>query len=118
MINYLSDREQVRDSVGAFTRFLLDIDALAASNERDCFSTTFCIAHSMGNYFLRKGLEYLSDQLGSPTGRKLFDETLMMAPPPAAFIRSPTRAERRHGPVRFTSITLRHNSSETDDGES
>ncbi len=84
MINYLSDREQVRDSVGAFTRFLLDIDALATSNERDCFSTTFCIAHSMGNYLLRKGLEYLSDQLGSPTGRKLFDETLMMAPDIAA----------------------------------
>ena len=34
----------------------------------------------MCNYLLRKGLEYLSDQLGSPTGRKLFDETLMMAP--------------------------------------
>ena len=38
----------------------------------------------MGNYLLRKGLEYLSDQLGSPTGRKLFDETLMMAPDIAA----------------------------------
>jgi esterase/lipase superfamily enzyme len=78
--NYLSDREEVRDSVGAFTRFLIDINMLATNNERDCFSTTFCIAHSMGNYLLRKGLEYLSDHLGTPTGRLLFDETVLLAP--------------------------------------
>ena len=78
--NYLSDREEVRDSVGAFTRFLLDINKLATKNEKDCFSTTFCIAHSMGNYLLRKGMEYLSDSLGSPKGRLLFEETIMMAP--------------------------------------
>ena len=54
---YLSDREEVRDSIGAFTRFLLDINELATRNERDCFSTSFCIAHSMGNYLLRKGME-------------------------------------------------------------
>jgi len=77
---YLSDREEVRDSIGAFTRFLLDINSLATGNERDCFSTTFCIAHSMGNYLLRKGMEYLSDQLGSPSGRMLFDETVLLAP--------------------------------------
>jgi len=77
---YLSDREEVRDSVGAFTRFLLDINELAHRNERDCFSTTFCIAHSMGNYLLRKGMEYMSDQLGTPQGRMLFDETVMLAP--------------------------------------
>ncbi len=77
---YLSDREEVRDSIGAFTRFLLDINNLATSNERDCFSTTFCIAHSMGNYLLRKGMEYLSDHLGSPAGRLLFDETVLLAP--------------------------------------
>jgi esterase/lipase superfamily enzyme len=77
---YLSDREEVRDSIGAFTRFLLDINSLATSNERDCFSTTFCIAHSMGNYLLRKGMEYLSDYLGSPAGRMLFDETVLLAP--------------------------------------
>ena len=78
--NYLSDREEVRDSVGAFTRFLIEINELATRNEQDCFSTTFCIAHSMGNYLLRKGLEYLSDYLGSPTGRLLFDETALLAP--------------------------------------
>lgn len=77
---YLSDREEVRDSIGAFTRFLLDINELATKNEQDCFSTTFCIAHSMGNYLLRKGMEYLSDYLGTPAGRLLFDETIMMAP--------------------------------------
>ena len=77
---YLSDREEVRDSVSAFTRFLLEINRLATRNEQDCFSTTFCIAHSMGNYLLRKGLEYLSDHLGSPTGRLLFDETVLIAP--------------------------------------
>jgi len=77
---YLSDREEVRDSVGAFTRFLLDINLLATKNEQDCFSTTFCIAHSMGNYLLRKGMEYLSDSLGRPTGRLIFNETIMMAP--------------------------------------
>ncbi|MCP4340869.1 MAG: alpha/beta hydrolase [Desulfobulbaceae bacterium] len=66
-VNYLSDRDEVRDSVGAFTRFLIDINELATQNEKDCFSTTFCIAHSMGNYLLRKGLEYLSDYLGGPT---------------------------------------------------
>jgi esterase/lipase superfamily enzyme len=78
--DYLSDREKARDSVGAFTRFLQDINKLATKNEQDCFSTTFCIAHSMGNYLLRKGLEYLSDSLGTPTGRMLFDETIMLAP--------------------------------------
>jgi len=77
---YLSDREEVRDSIGAFTRFLVEINDLASRNEQDCFSTTFCIAHSMGNYLLRKGLEYLSDYLGSPTGRLLFDETVLLAP--------------------------------------
>ncbi|VAW76199.1 hypothetical protein MNBD_GAMMA13-539 [hydrothermal vent metagenome] len=77
---YLSDREEARDSIGAFTRFLLDINGLATKNEQDCFSTTFCIAHSMGNYLLRKGMEYLSDTLGSPRGRLLFDETIMIAP--------------------------------------
>lgn len=79
-VSYLSDREEVRDSVGAYTRFLLDIDDLANRNQQDCFSSAFCIAHSMGNYLLRKGMEYLSDALGSPTGRKLFDETIMIAP--------------------------------------
>jgi len=77
---YLSDREEVRDSVGAFTRFLIDINKLATKNERDCFSTTFCIAHSMGNYLLRKGMEYMSDHLGTPQGRLLFDETVLLAP--------------------------------------
>lgn len=80
VVSYLSDREEARDSVGAFTRFLLDINTLATKNEKDCFSTTFCIAHSMGNYLLRKGMEYMSDYLGSPTGRMLFDETVLMAP--------------------------------------
>lgn len=79
-VNYLSDREEVRDSVGAFTRFLKDINELSNKNEQDCFSATFCIAHSMGNYLLRKGMEYLSDDLGAPTGRMLFDETLLLAP--------------------------------------
>ena len=78
--NYLSDREEVRDSVGAFTRFLKDINDFLVINERDCFATTYCIAHSMGNYLLRKGMEYLSDYLGTPKGRKMFDETVMMAP--------------------------------------
>lgn len=79
-LHYLSDREEVRDSIAAFTRFLLDINELATRNEQDCFSTTFCIAHSMGNYLLRKGMEYLSDHLGTPRGRMLFDETVMLAP--------------------------------------
>ena len=77
---YLSDRDEVRDSVGAFTRFLLDISDLSTRNEQDCFSTTFCIAHSMGNYLLRKGMEYLSDHLGDPRGRLIFDETILFAP--------------------------------------
>ena len=77
---YLSDREQARDSVGAFTRFLLDINDFVVKSEQDCFSTTFCIAHSMGNYLLRKGMEYMSDYLGTPRGRLLFSETLLLAP--------------------------------------
>lgn len=83
-VNYLSDREEVRDSVGAFTRFLLDTNAFVIRNERECFSTTYCIAHSMGNYLLRKGMEYLSDFLGTPHGRLLFNETLLLAPDLAA----------------------------------
>ncbi len=79
-VSYLSDRDEVRDSVGAFTRFVLDINDLAHRNEQGCFSTTFCIAHSMGSYLLRKGLEYLSDNIGSPVGRMLFDETVLLAP--------------------------------------
>ncbi len=79
-LNYLSDREEVRDSVGAFTRFLKDMNDFIVKNERECFSTTFCVAHSMGNYLLRKGMEYLSDHLGTPLGRTLFDETVLLAP--------------------------------------
>lgn len=80
VLHYLSDREEARDSVGAFTRFLLDINSLVTDCEQHCFSTTFCIAHSMGNYLLRKGMEYMSDKLGTPKGRLLFDETIMLAP--------------------------------------
>ncbi len=80
VVDYLCDREEVRDSVGAFTRFLLDINEFVERNARTCFSTTYCIAHSMGNYLLRKGMEYLSDHLGNPVGRMLFAETLLLAP--------------------------------------
>ncbi len=79
-IDYISDREEARDSVPAFTRFLRDINGFLVANERNCFSTSFCIAHSMGNYLLRKGFEYLSDHLGTPVGRKMFDETVMIGP--------------------------------------
>lgn len=79
-LEYLSDREEVRDSVPAFTRFLRDINDFLVRNERQCFSTSFCIAHSMGNYLLRKGMEYLSDHLGTPIGRSMFNETVMLAP--------------------------------------
>ena len=78
--NYLSDREEVRDSVGAFTRFILEFHEYVQMNSRNCVSTFCCIAHSMGNYLLRKGMEYLSDYLGTPVGRVLFNETVMLAP--------------------------------------
>jgi hypothetical protein len=78
--DYLSDREEVRDSVGAFTRFLLDVNEFVERNARVCFATTYCMAHSMGNYLLRKGMEYASDYLGNPIGRMLFAETLLLAP--------------------------------------
>ncbi|MCG8606563.1 alpha/beta hydrolase [bacterium] len=78
--DYLTDREEVRDSVGAFTHFLRDINQFLVRHERDCFSTSYCIAHSMGNYLLRKGAEYLSDHLGDPVGRMMFNETVMLAP--------------------------------------
>ncbi len=77
---YLSDREEARDSVPAFVRFLRDVNEFLVRNERDCFSTNYCIAHSMGNYLLRKGMEYVSDHLGQPVGRAMFDETVMLAP--------------------------------------
>ena len=77
---YLSDRDEVRDSVGAFTRFLLEMNDFIQRNERECFATTYCIAHSMGNYLLRKGMEYMSDALGTPMGRLRFNETVMLAP--------------------------------------
>jgi len=79
-LKYLTDREQVRDSVPAFTRFLGDIHKFLLENERDCFCTTYCVAHSMGNYLLRKSMEYLSDHLGTPTGRVMFNETVLLAP--------------------------------------
>ena len=78
--NYLTDREEVRDSIGAFTRFLNDINDFLTRNEPHCFATSYCIAHSMGNYLLRKGMEYLSDHLGTPDGRMMFNETVMLAP--------------------------------------
>jgi esterase/lipase superfamily enzyme len=77
--NYLSDREEVRDSVPAFVRFLRDVNDFLLKHERDCFATSYCIAHSMGNYLLRKGMEYLSDHLGTPVGRSMFNETVMLA---------------------------------------
>ena len=84
--DYLADREEVRESVPAFVRFLREIhdfqqqNATSLDAEKRCFSTTFCIAHSMGNYLLRKGMEYLSDLLGSPIGMMMFSETVMLAP--------------------------------------
>lgn len=83
-VGYLSDREEVRDSVPAFVRFLRDINEFLTRNERKCFCTSYCIAHSMGNYLLRKGMEYLSDHLGTPAGRLMFNETVMLAPDIAA----------------------------------
>jgi hypothetical protein len=80
VLKYLSDREEVRDSVPAFTRFLVELNDFLTRHERDCFSTSFCIAHSMGNYLLRKGMEYLSDALGTPVGRMMFSETVLLAP--------------------------------------
>lgn len=77
---YLSDREEVRDSVPAFSRFLVDINDLITVNQHKCFSTSFCVAHSLGNYLLRKSMEYMSEHLGRPTERKLFDETVMLSP--------------------------------------
>ncbi|MCZ6734038.1 MAG: alpha/beta hydrolase [Gammaproteobacteria bacterium] len=77
---YLADREEVRDSVPAFVRFLRDTHKFLVANERECFATSYCIAHSMGNYLLRKGMEYLSDHLGTPVGRAMFNETVMLAP--------------------------------------
>ena len=81
-LSYLSDREEARDAVPAFIRFLRDINDFIIANEkrRNCFSTSYCIAHSMGNYLLRKGMEYLSDHLGTPAGRIIFNETVMLAP--------------------------------------
>lgn len=78
--HYLADREEARDSVPAFIRFLQDVNGYLVKHERDCFSTAFCVAHSMGNYLLRKGLEYFSDHLGTPSGRMMFSETVMLAP--------------------------------------
>ena len=78
-IEYLSDREEVRDSVGAFTRFLVEVNKYIDAHQRICFSDTFCVAHSMGNYLLRKGM-YLYDHCGAPRGRMLFNEMLMLAP--------------------------------------
>ncbi len=78
--HYLSDREEARDSVPAFTRFLLEINEFLSDNERKCFSTAHCVAHSMGNYLLRKGMEYMSKKLGLPHGRMMFSETVMLNP--------------------------------------
>jgi esterase/lipase superfamily enzyme len=80
----LSEREQVRESVPAFVRFLCDVDDFLRRHERDCFATTSCIADGLGNYLLRKGMEYLADYLGAPSGRMLFAETVMLAPDLAA----------------------------------
>lgn len=77
---YLSDREEARDSVPAFTRFLVDLHDFIRRNEGECVATAYCIAHSMGNYLLRKGMEYLWDYLRGPSGYMMFSETLLLAP--------------------------------------
>ena len=78
--HYLSDREEVRDSVPAFTKFLVDANEFITRNAPHCFAHSFLIAHSMGNYLLRKGMEYLSEDLGWPSERNIFNETIMIAP--------------------------------------
>ena len=78
--HYRSDKDEVRDSVGAFSRFIKELNGFVGKHEKDCFSSTFCIAHSMGAYLLRKGLGYLSGNLGDPKCRALFDETILLAP--------------------------------------
>ncbi len=77
--NYLADREEARQSVPAFTRFICDIAAFVRNNQQDCVARSYCIAHSMGGYLLRKGMEYASDYLGNPVGLKLFDETILLS---------------------------------------
>jgi esterase/lipase superfamily enzyme len=78
--HYLSDREEVRDSVPAFTKFLVDANEFITRNAPHCFAHSFLIAHSMGNYLLRKGMEYLSEDLGWPSERNIFNEIIMIAP--------------------------------------
>lgn len=78
-MNYLSDREEARDSVPAFARFVCDIAAFVRNNQQGCVARSYCIAHSMGGYLLRKGMEYASDYLGNPVGLKLFDETILLS---------------------------------------
>jgi len=75
-----ADGAEPSGSVAAFTRFLGDTDGFLAQTERQCFSGSFCIAHSRGARLLSQGLCHLGDLPEARVGRCLFDETVLLEP--------------------------------------
>lgn len=86
---YLPDREDARDSAGAFAQELVDLHDLlvtmqrAAARLRDpakgCRAKVSIIAHSMGNYVVQKALAVAARTLNSPQLITLITQLAMVA---------------------------------------
>ncbi|MFQ5899727.1 MAG: alpha/beta hydrolase [Candidatus Methylomirabilia bacterium] len=75
---YLEDRDDARESVTGFVHLMHLIKAIRMPAE-ECFVDVSMLAHSMGSYLLREGLNYFWKHMGYPWGDIYFAQTLMFA---------------------------------------
>jgi len=75
---YLEDRDDARESVTGFVHLMHLIKRIRMPAEK-CFVDVSMLAHSMGNYVLREGLNYFWKHVGYPWDDIYFTQTLMFA---------------------------------------
>lgn len=77
-LDYLEDRDDARESVTGFVHLMHLIKAIRMPAE-ECFVDVSMLAHSMGNYVLREGLDYFWKHVGYPWDDIYFTQALMFA---------------------------------------
>lgn len=77
-LEYLEDRDDARESVTGFVHVMHLIKSVRMPAEK-CFVDVSMLAHSMGNYVLREGLDYFWKHVGYPWDDIYFAQTLMFA---------------------------------------
>lgn len=75
---YIEDRDDARESVTGFVHLMHLIKEIRMPAE-ECFVDVSMLAHSMGNYVLREGLDYFWKHVGYPWDDIYFTQMLMFA---------------------------------------